>query len=56
MIEPAKKHVFFRPLNKDNLDILISGNARARGDGYELEPQSQHLGCFVGGIVGIGIE
>jgi mannosyl-oligosaccharide alpha-1,2-mannosidase len=53
MIEPAKKHVFFRPLNKNNLDILISGNARAYGDDYELDPEGQHLGCFVGGMVGI---
>lgn len=51
----AKKHLFFRPLNPDNLDILVSGEVRVTGNPpqYELKPEGQHLTCFVGGMVGM---
>jgi mannosyl-oligosaccharide alpha-1,2-mannosidase len=53
-LEAAKKELFFRPMTKGNHDILISGNTRATGaDQYELDPQFQHLVCFVGGMMGI---
>ncbi|KAL5351140.1 hypothetical protein ACLOAV_002991 [Pseudogymnoascus australis] len=51
----AKKHLFFRPLNPDNLDILVSGEVQVTGKppSYELKPEGQHLTCFVGGMVGM---
>ncbi|OBT64657.1 hypothetical protein VE03_05874 [Pseudogymnoascus sp. 23342-1-I1] len=51
----AKKHLFFRPLNPDNLDILVSGEVRVTGDPptYTLVPEGQHLTCFVGGMIGM---
>lgn len=51
----AKKHLFFRPLNPDNLDILVSGEVRVSGTPptYELKPEGQHLTCFVGGMIGM---
>ncbi|ELR03703.1 hypothetical protein VC83_06042 [Pseudogymnoascus destructans] len=51
----AKKHLFFRPLNPDNLDILVSGEVRVTGKPpvYELKPEGQHLTCFVGGMIGM---
>jgi mannosyl-oligosaccharide alpha-1,2-mannosidase len=52
-IVAAKKLLFFRPLNPDNLDILISGDIRINSDGPQLTTVGQHLGCFVGGMVGI---
>lgn len=53
VIEVAKKYLFFRPLNPGNEDILISGELRVTKDQIELISKGQHLGCFVGGMVGI---
>ncbi|KAF3896134.1 alpha-1,2-Mannosidase [Trichophyton interdigitale] len=53
-IHVAKKHMFFRPMTENGDDILISGTVRARGRSINLEPDSQHLTCFAGGMVAIG--
>ncbi|KAM5439196.1 putative mannosyl-oligosaccharide 1,2-alpha-mannosidase [Microsporum canis] len=53
-VDVAKKHMFFRPMTEDGDDILISGTLRARGKSISLEPESQHLTCFVGGMLAIG--
>jgi mannosyl-oligosaccharide alpha-1,2-mannosidase len=54
-IDAAKKHMFFRPLTESNLDILFSGNVHVHTVGSpHLDPKGQHLGCFVGGMVGLG--
>lgn len=58
-MEPIKKYIFFKPMTPDNADILVSGAARALGDSNEdlrvsKEAKGQHLGCFTGGMVGIG--
>ncbi|KAF2187279.1 glycoside hydrolase family 47 protein [Zopfia rhizophila CBS 207.26] len=54
-IEAAKKHLFFRPMNPQNQDILISGTVRKNAaDFIKLQPEGQHLACFAGGMVGIG--
>jgi mannosyl-oligosaccharide alpha-1,2-mannosidase len=56
-IEPGKKHLFFRPLTPQNQDILISGNVRMNSFGLvKLDPEAQHLSCFVGGMVGIAAK
>lgn len=56
-IDTAKKHLFFRPMTPNGEDILFSGNAAlSEDDTPALEPQGQHLGCFVGGMVGIGAK
>ena len=53
----AINNIFFQPMIPDNKDILMSGavvvdsNARTR-----LSPQGQHLGCYTGGMVGIGAK
>ena len=54
----AKKYLFFRPMTPDNKDILLSGNARwkERDAEAQLDPQGQHLGCFIGGMVAIGAK
>lgn len=53
-IEVAKKHLFFRPMNKEEADILISGNVNVNSPtDIRLDAQGQHLACFVGGMMGI---
>lgn len=53
----AINNIFFQPMVPDNKDILMSGavtvdsNSRTR-----LSPQGQHLGCYTGGMVGIGAK
>jgi mannosyl-oligosaccharide alpha-1,2-mannosidase len=56
-IEPAKKHLFFRPLIPQNQDILISGTVRTSTLGtVKLDPEGQHLACFAGGMVALGAK
>lgn len=54
-MEAADKHFFFRPMLPDRADILISGNAETLEDGsIYLDPETEHLACFIGGIFGVG--
>ncbi|KAI1740748.1 glycoside hydrolase, partial [Xylaria scruposa] len=50
-------HILFRPMTPTNEDILIAGQIHIRyEDGSivaELEPQGQHLVCFLGGLVAL---
>ncbi|KIW45193.1 uncharacterized protein PV06_03596 [Exophiala oligosperma] len=59
-IEAAKRYLFFRPLVPGGEDLLFSGNAGLTTletiPISSLEPQGQHLACFVGGMVGIGAK
>lgn len=59
-IEAAKKYLFFRPMLPRGEDVLFSGNAQLTTlnttPTSNLEPQGQHLTCFVGGMVGIGAQ
>lgn len=52
----ATEALFFRPMTPNEDDILISGDARASDDGksYTSESRGQHLGCFAGGMLGLG--
>ena len=56
--ETFEKNHFFRPMTKDNADILFSGFIRAEGGNSKptLEPALQHLVCFAGGMVGIAAK
>lgn len=57
-IDVAKKHLFFRPLNPGNLDILISGDVKVNSATHhiDIDPRGQHLTCFVGGMVGLAAK
>lgn len=55
-LAPIKKHIFFRPMLPDNADVLISGSARAIAGDVAAQYKGQHLGCFTGGMVGIGAK
>ncbi|KAH9906338.1 glycoside hydrolase family 47 protein [Xylariomycetidae sp. FL2044] len=50
----AVDNIFFRPMTKDQADILFSGNVWVSTSGPHLTPECQHLGCFVGGMFGLG--
>lgn len=57
-IQQAKKHIFFRPMIPTNASILISGEATVKSNTGEvkIDHKGQHLGCFTGGMVGIGAK
>ncbi|KAL6901628.1 glycoside hydrolase family 47 protein [Trichoderma evansii] len=53
-LKAADKHFLFRPMLPDEDDILISGNVNINGNGEpELDPETEHLACFVGGMFGL---
>jgi len=57
----ATEHNFYRPMIPDEQDILISAMVNMRkteGEAArpELDPQGQHLVCFVGGMLAIGAK
>ncbi|KAL8920314.1 MAG: hypothetical protein Q9172_004546 [Xanthocarpia lactea] len=57
-LAPIMKHIFFRPMTPDNADILISSGVRVNRNAQVIVPnfEGQHLGCFTGGMVGIGAK
>ena len=57
-IQQAKKHIFFRPMIPPNASILVSGEATVKSNTGEvkIDHKGQHLGCFTGGMVGIGAK
>jgi mannosyl-oligosaccharide alpha-1,2-mannosidase len=52
-IGAVQEHMLFRPMNPDNLDILIAGSVRAEDGKIILKPEGQHLTCFLGGLVAL---
>ena len=52
----AKEILFFRPLNPQNLDILLSGTATVIDGKAELDPHAKHLACFIGGMVALAAK
>ena len=57
-ITAAMNHVFFQPMTPDSRDILISGGATVdeKTGTPHTDPAGQHLGCYAGGMVGIGAK
>ncbi|KAL0937889.1 Endoplasmic reticulum mannosyl-oligosaccharide 1,2-alpha-mannosidase 1 [Colletotrichum truncatum] len=60
-IAPAIEHNLFRPMTPGGDDILIAGQVHSRASEsdpesrhIELEPQGQHLVCFMGGLMALG--
>jgi hypothetical protein len=56
-IDVAKKSLFQRALNQQNIPLIIPGDVRVTdsGDGSKIAvtPRGQHLTCFTGGMLGI---
>ena len=56
-ITAAMNHIFFQPMLPDNADVLFSGGATASSSkGILSKAEGQHLGCYAGGMVGIGAK
>ena len=56
-ITAAMNHVFFQPMVPDGADILLSGSIDvSHTNDIVLQPNGQHLGCYAGGMVGIGAK
>lgn len=58
-MKALKSRLLFRPMTKDNQDILFAGNVQANvisPSRERLDPQWEHLKCFLGGTVGIGAK
>jgi mannosyl-oligosaccharide alpha-1,2-mannosidase len=50
----ADRYFLFRPMLPDEDDILISGNINVDVKGEPvLDPETEHLACFVGGMFGL---
>jgi mannosyl-oligosaccharide alpha-1,2-mannosidase len=47
-------NLLYRPMVPDNADILIAGDVWVNSQGLSLNPDSQHLSCFAGGMFGLG--
>ena len=53
----AINNIFYQPMVPDDKDILMSGAVRVDSNTKtRLSPQGQHLGCYTGGMVGIGAK
>ncbi|RYO75974.1 hypothetical protein DL766_008253 [Monosporascus sp. MC13-8B] len=52
-MDTAVKSLLFRPMTPSQDDILFSGSAYATADIFHLVSESQHLGCFAGGMFGM---
>ncbi|KAF2255661.1 glycoside hydrolase family 47 protein [Trematosphaeria pertusa] len=53
-MDTAMDNLFFRPMTPNDEDILISGNCDVLDDGPRLDPESEHLSCFIGGLYALG--
>jgi mannosyl-oligosaccharide alpha-1,2-mannosidase len=53
-MDTAMDNLLFRPMVPDNDDILVSGNCDILKDGPRLDPESEHLSCFIGGLYALG--
>lgn len=54
-MDAAHQHMFFRPMLPDGRDILISGNLDFNAvNEPNLDPESEHLACFLGGTYALG--
>jgi mannosyl-oligosaccharide alpha-1,2-mannosidase len=53
-MDTAMDNLFFRPMIPGDEDILISGNCDVLEGGRRLDPESEHLSCFIGGLYALG--
>lgn len=52
-MDTADRHFLFRPMLPRGEDILMPGNVNMRDGEPVLDPETEHLACFVGGTFGL---
>ena len=56
-LQAANEHLFFRPLNPDNQELLLIGTIKRHAPLHHiLLPEAQHLTCFAGGMVALAAK
>lgn len=55
----AIPELFYRPMTKENQDILLSGQVQVNSGAdavaeHVLEAEGQHLSCYIAGMVAVG--
>ncbi|KAF2833203.1 seven-hairpin glycosidase [Ophiobolus disseminans] len=53
-MDTAAENLFFHPMIPGDEDILISGNCDVIEEVPRLDPESEHLSCFIGGLYALG--
>ncbi|KAK2609622.1 hypothetical protein N8I77_003116 [Diaporthe amygdali] len=54
-MDAANEHMLFRPMLPGGTDVLLAGNVNAPQRGQAvLDPESEHLACFLGGTYALG--
>lgn len=55
-ITSAKRYMFFRPMTRTGKDVLVSGTLAVQDGVPVLNPEGQHLTCFLGGVIALGAK
>lgn len=53
-MDTASQFALFRPSTPQESDMLVSGILRVEGSSVFTYPEMQHLGCYTGGMFGLG--
>lgn len=57
VLAAAKERLFFRPINPQNQDLLMTGHIMGSSRfNTKLHHETQHLACFAGGMVGLAAK
>lgn len=53
-LRTADDHFLYRPMLPDRNDILMPGNVNIEGGKPVLDPETEHLSCYIGGTFALG--
>ncbi|KAJ9137689.1 alpha-1,2-Mannosidase [Pleurostoma richardsiae] len=53
-MDAADRHLLFRPMLPGGDDVLVAGRVSVLDSKIVLDPESEHLACFAGGIYALG--
>lgn len=53
-METVISHILFRPMLPDQKDVLFAGDVLVHNENGILQPDGQHLSCFLGGMFALG--
>lgn len=52
--DTASKNLLYRPMTKENVDVLMAGTVKVDGNRISLKSELEHLVCFAGGMFALG--